>query len=157
MTDAVSDQSTTAPQADPTTMKRAMAAGIIGHFVEWYDYGSTPTWRRCWRGVLRLLGPDCGSAAVFATFAVAFFARPLGGLFFGSLADRIGRQRCLAAVVILMSLSTFIIGVLPGYATIGVAAPVLLLLARIMQGFSAGGERRRRLLINEYAPRNKRG
>ena len=77
---------------------------------------------------------------MFATFAVAFFARPLGGLFFGSLADRIGRQRCLAAVVVLMSLSTFIIGVLPGYATIGVVAPVLLLLARIMQGFSAGGE-----------------
>ena len=91
--------------------------------------------------------------AVFATFAVAFFARPLGGLFFGSLADRIGRQRCLATVVVLMSLSTFAIGVLPGYATVGVAAPVLLLLARIFQGFSAGGEiAGAASFINEYAP-----
>ena len=83
-------------------------------------------------GVLCLLGSEtAGLLAVFATFAVAFFARPLGGLFFGSLADRIGRQRCLAAVVVLMSLCTAAIGVLPGYATVGVAAPILLLAARV--------------------------
>ena len=110
------------------------------------------------RGVLRYSDPTAALLAVFATFAVAFFARPLGGLFFGSLADRIGRQRCLATVVVLMSLSTFAIGVLPGYATIGVAAPVLLLLARILQGFSAGGEiAGAAAFVNEYAPRNRRG
>jgi len=140
-------------------MKRAMVAGIIGHFVEWYDYG-------VYAYVATMLAaafyadsdPTAGLLAVFATFAVAFFARPLGGLFFGSLADRIGRQRCLAAVVVLMSLSTFLIGVLPGYASIGVAAPVLLLVARILQGFSAGGEiAGAASFVNEYAPRNKRG
>ncbi len=124
MTDAVTHQSTTALRADPTTMKRAMAAGIIGHFVEWYDYGVYAYVATMLAAVFYASSdPTAGLLAVFATFAVAFFARPLGGLFFGSLADRIGRQRCLAAVVVLMSLSTFIIGVLPGYATIGVAGP----------------------------------
>ena len=159
MTDAVTHQSTTPPTADPTTMKRAMAAGIVGHFVEWYDYGVYAYVATMLAAVFYASSdPTAGLLAVFATFAVAFFARPVGGLFFGSLADRIGRQRCLAAVVVLMSLSTFIIGILPGYATIGVAAPVLLLLARIMQGFSAGGEiAGAASFINEYAPRNRRG
>src|SRR5690606_28681573 len=89
---------------------------------------------------------------------VAFFARPLGGLFFGSLGDRLGRQRCLATVVVMMSVSTFAIGLLPGYATAGVLAPVLLLLARLGQGFSAGGEiAGATSFINEYAPVNRRG
>ena len=140
-------------------MKRAMAAGIIGHFVEWYDYGIYAYVATTLAAVFYASSdPTAGLLAVFATFAVAFFARPLGGLFFGSLADRIGRQRCLAAVVVLMSLSTAAIGVLPGYATVGVAAPILLLAARILQGFSAGGEiAGAASFINEYAPANKRG
>ena len=140
-------------------MKRAMAAGIIGHFVEWYDYGIYAYVATTLAAVFYASSdPTAGLLAVFATFAVAFFARPLGGLFFGSLADRIGRQRCLAAVVVLMSLCTSAIGVLPGYATVGVAAPILLLAARILQGFSAGGEiAGAASFINEYAPANKRG
>ena len=140
-------------------MKRAMAAGIIGHFVEWYDYGIYAYVATTLAAVFYASSdPTAGLLAVFATFAVAFFARPLGGLFFGSLADRIGRQRCLAAVVVLMSLCTAAIGVLPGYATVGVAAPILLLAARILQGFSAGGEiAGAASFINEYAPANKRG
>jgi MFS transporter, MHS family, proline/betaine transporter len=141
MTDALRQPPTKPPQADPSTMKRAMAAGIIGHFVEWYDYGIYAYVATTLAAVFYASSdPTAGLLAVFATFAVAFFARPLGGLFFGSLADRIGRQRCLATVVVLMSLCTFAIGVLPGYATVGVAAPILLLAARILQGFSAGGE-----------------
>ena len=159
MTDALAHPSTPPPQADPSTMKRAMAAGIIGHFVEWYDYGIYAYVATTLAAVFYASSdPTAGLLAVFATFAVAFFARPLGGLFFGSLADRIGRQRCLAAVVVLMSLCTAAIGVLPGYATVGVAAPILLLAARILQGFSAGGEiAGAASFINEYAPANKRG
>ena len=159
MTDALAHSSTPTPQADPSTMKRAMAAGIIGHFVEWYDYGIYAYVATTLAAVFYASSdPTAGLLAVFATFAVAFFARPLGGLFFGSLADRIGRQRCLAAVVVLMSLCTAAIGVLPGYATVGVAAPILLLAARILQGFSAGGEiAGAASFINEYAPANKRG
>ena len=159
MTDALAHSSTPTPQADSSTMKRAMAAGIIGHFVEWYDYGVYAYVATTLAAVFYASSdPTAGLLAVFATFAVAFFARPLGGLFFGSLADRIGRQRCLAAVVVLMSLCTAAIGVLPGYATVGVAAPILLLAARILQGFSAGGEiAGAASFINEYAPANKRG
>jgi MFS transporter, MHS family, proline/betaine transporter len=159
MTDALKQPTTPSPRADSSTMKRAMAAGIIGHFVEWYDYGVYAYVATTLAAVFYASSdPTAALLAVFATFAVAFFARPLGGLFFGSLADRIGRQRCLAAVVILMSLSTFAIGVLPGYATVGVVAPVLLLGARVLQGFSAGGEiAGAASFVNEYAPRNKRG
>lgn len=144
---------------DSSTLKRAVTAGIIGHFVEWYDYG-------VYAYVATTLAvvffdssdPQAALLAVFATFAVAFFARPLGGLFFGSLGDRIGRQRCLAAVVVLMSVSTFAIGVLPSYASVGVVAPILLLTARLLQGFSAGGEiAGAASFINEYAPANRRG
>lgn len=157
MTSTASNTSTT--DIGSSTIKRAVTAGIVGHFVEWYDYG-------VYAYVATILAvvffpsanPTAALLAVFATFAVAFFARPLGGLYFGSLGDRVGRQRCLATVVVLMSLSTFAIGVLPTYAAVGVLAPVLLLTARIMQGFSAGGEiAGAASFVNEYAPSNRRG
>ena len=138
-----------------STVKRAIIAGIIGHFVEWYDYGIY-----AYVAVYLAQAFFNGSSLtpVFATFAVAFFARPFGGLIFGHIGDRVGRQRCLAAVVVLMSLSTFAIGLLPTYAQIGMAAPALLLLARIVQGLSAGGEiAGASSFITEYAPQDKRG
>lgn len=161
MTDTLTTppQPTPAIEADPTTLKRAVAAGVVGHFVEWYDYG-------VYAYVATFLAaaffdnsdPTAALLAVFATFAVAFFARPVGGLVFGSLGDRIGRQRCLATVVVLMSASTFAIGILPTHAQVGVLAPVLLLTARLLQGFSAGGEiAGASSFINEYAPANRRG
>ena len=94
----------------------------------------------------------------FAVLAVAFVVRPFGGFFFGPLGDRIGRQKVLATTIILMSGSTFIIGVLPTYATIGIAAPILLILARMVQGFSTGGEYGgAATTIAEYAPAKRRG
>jgi MHS family proline/betaine transporter-like MFS transporter len=146
------------PRVESSVLRRAVLAGLIGHFVEWYDYG-------VYAYVAATLAvvffpsdnPTASLLAVFATFAVAFFARPIGGLFFGSLGDRIGRQRTLATVVILMSLATFVIGVLPGYASVGVLAPALLVGARVLQGFSAGGEiAGATSFINEYAPDNRR-
>ncbi len=94
----------------------------------------------------------------FAIFAAAFFMRPIGGFFFGPLADRIGRQRVLAIVILLMSASTFAIGLVPSYDTIGVAAPLILLLLRCLQGFSAGGEYGSgACYLAEYAPDKHRG
>lgn len=138
-----------------TTVRRAITAGVIGHFVEWYDYGVY-----AFVAVYLAVAFFDGSSLlpVFATFAVAFFARPFGGLIFGYLGDRIGRQRCLAAVVVLMSASTFAIGVLPTYAEIGLAAPILLLLCRVLQGLSAGGEiAGASSFITEYSPPGRRG
>lgn len=144
------------PRAEEaSTLKRAIVAGVIGHFVEWYDYGVY-----AYVATYLALAFFDGSSLmpVFATFAVAFFARPFGGLVFGYIGDRIGRQRCLAAVVVLMSLSTFIIGILPTFAQVGMLAPVLLLLCRILQGLSAGGEiAGASSFVNEYAPEGKRG
>ncbi|RAJ69622.1 MHS family proline/betaine transporter-like MFS transporter [Streptomyces sp. Amel2xB2] len=147
------------PGARAAVVKRAVVAGVVGHFVEWYDYGVYAYVATTLAVVFfKSSDPNAALLAVFATFAVAFFARPVGGLFFGSLGDRLGRQRCLATVVVMMSVSTFAIGVLPGYATAGVLAPVLLLLARLMQGFSAGGEiAGATSFINEYAPVGRRG
>jgi MFS transporter, MHS family, proline/betaine transporter len=147
------------PKVDSSVLKRAVVAGLIGHLVEWYDYGVYAYVATTLAVVFfPSTDPTAALLAVFATFAVAFFARPLGGLFFGSLGDRIGRQRCLATVVVLISLATFAIGVLPSYASVGVLAPVLLLSARVLQGFSAGGEiPGATSFINEYAPDHRRG
>jgi MHS family proline/betaine transporter-like MFS transporter len=94
----------------------------------------------------------------FAVFGVAFVVRPIGGLFFGMLGDRIGRQKTLAAVVLFVSAATFGIGILPGHSSIGVMAPILLVLLRLVQGFSAGGEvGGATAFVAEYAPPHRRG
>ncbi|MCP6258794.1 MFS transporter, partial [Klebsiella pneumoniae] len=80
--------------------------------------------------------PSVQMIAALATFSVPFLIRPLGGLFFGALGDKFGRQKVLAATIVIMSLSTFAIGLIPSYATIGIWAPILLLLAKMAQGFS---------------------
>ncbi|WP_313201229.1 MFS transporter [Pseudomonas sp.] len=94
----------------------------------------------------------------FSAFGVGFFARPLGGLVFGHYGDRIGRQKVLVATLLLMGLSTFLIGCLPSHASVGVAAPILLVLLRLIQGFAAGGEWGGAALFGiESAPPGKRG
>ena len=94
----------------------------------------------------------------FSAFGAGFFARPLGGLVFGHYGDRIGRQKVLVATLLLMGLSTFLIGCLPSHASIGVAAPILLVLLRLIQGFAAGGEWGGAALFGiESAPPGRRG
>ncbi len=78
--------------------------------------------------------------AALATFSVPFLIRPLGGLFFGMLGDKYGRQKILAITIVIMSISTFCIGLIPSYDTIGIWAPILLLICKMAQGFSVGGE-----------------
>ena len=124
-----------------STIRKVVTGASIGNAVEWFDfaiYGFLATF------IAANFFPSGNETAAllktFAVFAAAFFMRPLGGFVFGPLGDRIGRQRVLALVILLMSGSTLAIGLLPTYDAIGVAAPLLLLCFRCLQGFSAGGE-----------------
>ena len=119
-------------------VRKAVTGASIGNAVEWFDfaiYGFLATF------IAANFFPSGNETAAllntFAIFAAAFFMRPLGGFVFGPLGDRVGRQRVLAMVILLMAASTLAIGLLPTYATIGVAASLLLLFLRCLQGFSA--------------------
>lgn len=139
--------------------RRSLVAGAIGNFVEWFDYSIYGFMAVTISAVL--FDPSDPTAALLATFgvfALPVITRPLGGIVFARFGDRLGRKRVLAIVLILMSLSTASIGLIPSYDTIGVAAPVLLVVVRIVQGFSAGGEYAGgAALIAESAPREHRG
>ncbi|MGW2706845.1 MFS transporter [Streptomyces sp. NPDC001340] len=146
--------------ARPPTV-RAVAAGSVGNLVEWYEFGVY--------GYLatvlaeRFFTPAGGTAAeglvrTYASFALAFFFRPLGAALFGRLGDRIGRRPVLIAVIALMAAATTLIGVLPTYATAGALAPWLLTFLRALQGLSAGGEFGGAVaLMTEFAPPGRRG
>jgi MHS family proline/betaine transporter-like MFS transporter len=154
------DQSATqTPQVEGAMIRRAIVGGSVGNFVEWFDY-STYGYLAVTLGVVFFPfdSPTLSVLASLAVFGVAFVARPFGRFFFGPLGDKIGRQRTLAAVIILMSGATFLTGFLPGYATIGILAPILLIAARLLQGFSAGGEfGGAAAFLAEYSPDNRRG
>lgn len=144
---------------EPSVIRRAIGAAAIGNITEWYDFGVyayfEPTIRKVF---FSGLDETVGTIATFGLFAVAFLIRPLGGLFFGPLADRIGRNRVLATTMVLMALGTFAIGCIPNARSIGIWAPILLLLARLVQGFSTGGEYGNAMtFIAEYAPDRRRG
>ena len=143
----------------PDVTKRAIGAAAIGNITEWYDFGVYGYLAVVIEGIFlpKDSGP-IGHVIVAGLFAVAFLVRPLGGLFFGPLADKIGRNKVLAMTMILMASGTFLIGVLPDYATVGLWAPFLLLGCRLLQGFSTGGEYSNAMtFIAEYAPDRRRG
>ncbi|KUI11466.1 MFS transporter [Mycobacterium sp. GA-1285] len=143
----------------PSDVRKAVTGASIGNAVEWFDfaiYGFLATF------IAANFFPAGNDTAAllntFAIFAAAFFVRPLGGFVFGPLGDKLGRQRVLALVILLMSGATVLIGVLPTYASIGVAAPLLLLLLRCLQGFSAGGEYGGgAVYLAEFASERRRG
>lgn len=139
-------------------LHRAIAASAIGNATEWFDYG------------IYAYGVSYISAALFpgstaeatlfalATFAISFLVRPLGGLFWGPLGDRYGRKSVLALTIVMMALATLGIGLIPSYTTIGFWAPVLLVVLRLIQGFSTGGEYGgAATFMAEYSPDEKRG
>jgi MHS family proline/betaine transporter-like MFS transporter len=142
----------------PAVLKKAVAASAIGNATEWFDYGIYAY------GVTYISAAifpgDTESATLLAlmTFAVSFLVRPLGGLVWGPLGDRIGRRSVLAVTILLMSGATLCVGLVPSYATIGFWAPVLMVLLRMIQGFSTGGEYGgAATFMAEYAPCRKRG
>ncbi|KLV05576.1 MFS transporter [Photobacterium aquae] len=140
-------------------LKRAATASFIGNFVEWFDYASY--------GYLATViavvffpqtDKTSGLLAAFAVFALSFLVRPLGGIFWGHIGDRYGRKNALSVSIIIMSCATFCIALVPSYQSIGLAAPIILLIARLIQGFSASGEYAgAATFLAEYAPDNKRG
>ncbi|MEZ7003072.1 glycine betaine/L-proline transporter ProP [Streptomyces sp. AD55] len=144
---------------DENAVRRAVKAASLGNAMEWFDFG---IYSYLAATIGRVFFPS-GNATVqllssFATFAVAFLVRPLGGMVFGPMGDKIGRKKVLALTMILMAIGTAAIGLVPGYATIGFWAPVLLILFRLLQGFSTGGEYGgASTFIAEYAPDKRRG
>lgn len=150
--------SETLPPVSRQRRRRAFLGAVTGHLIEWYDYG-VYGFLAVYIG--QLFFPATGASQLlssFAVFALSFFVRPLGGLFFGPMADRIGRKQTLLVVMLMMFVSTFAIGLLPTYASIGIAAPLLLVLIRCVQGFSAGGEiGTTTAFIAEYAGPTRRG
>lgn len=138
---------------------KALRGAVTGNIIEWYEFG-------VFGFLITVMGPvflpntdpTIQSLYLFGTFAVTFLARPLGGVFFGWLGDRIGRRRVLSITLLMMSLATLLTGLLPGYAVIGVWAPVLLVTMRLIQGFSASGEfTNAATFLSEYSPDRRRG
>ncbi|MEU0697250.1 MFS transporter [Streptomyces niveus] len=158
-------QSATVP---PTTeqertklAKRAAVASLVGTAVEWYDYFIFGTAAALVFGELFFPNEDdpiIGTLSAFAVFGVGFFARPVGGVVFGHFGDKFGRKAALVTTLMLMGVSTFLIGLLPTTDQIGIWAPILLVLLRLIQGFGVGGEWGGASLVAvEYAPAHKRG
>jgi len=140
-------------------IRRAIGAAAIGNVTEWYVFGVYAYFRtNPWKSLLCGVERNRGTIAAFGLFAVAFLIRPLGGLFLGPLADRIGRNRVLAMTMVLMALGTFAIGLIPSERRIGIRAPSLLLVARLVQGFSTGGEYGNAMrFVAKYAPDRRPG
>ncbi|WP_186190426.1 MFS transporter [Burkholderia gladioli] len=139
--------------------RRAALASFVGTTIEWYDFYSYATAAAIVFGPLFFPGESrlVSLLASFGSFAVGFFARPLGGLLFGYLGDRYGRKRSLLATLLLMAVATVAIGLLPTYAQAGALAPVLLVLMRVLQGIAVGGEWGGAVLLaGEHAPEGKR-
>ena len=139
--------------------RKAIAVGAIGNILEWYDfaiYGYFAT------SIGRVFFPKADPVAqvlmAFGIFAIGFLMRPLGGMVIGYIGDRVSRQAALTVSIVAMAIPTFLVGIMPGYDTIGIAAPILLTLCRIIQGLSVGGEYPTSLVyMIEKAPANKRG
>ena len=137
-----------------------MVASFVGTAIEWYDFFLYGTAAALVFGPLFFpnVDPLIGTLSSFGTFAVGFVARPLGGIVFGHFGDRVGRRSMLIYSLVIMGVATFLIGLLPTYATIGVWAPVLLVLLRCAQGIGVGGEWGGAVLMAvEHSPPGRRG
>ena len=158
---------TSADRADPGTtgpksgLKKIVAASMVGTIVEWYEFFLYATAASLVFGAFFF--PNAGSQldgiiAAFLTYAVGFIARPLGGIVFGQIGDKLGRKHTLQLTIILVGVATFLMGCLPGFDSIGYWAPALLVILRFIQGFAVGGEWGGAvLLVAEHSPNKSRG
>ncbi|MGZ4525055.1 MAG: MFS transporter, partial [Mycobacterium sp.] len=158
--DAIADAVDESAAQQRRRLRVVVAASLVGTTVEWYDFFLYATAA----GLVfnKVFFPSesslVGTLLAFATFAVGFVMRPVGGLVFGHIGDRIGRKRSLALTMLIMGIATALIGVLPTAAQIGVWAPLLLLALRILQGFALGGEWAGAVLLAvEHSPEGRRG
>ena len=146
---------------DKSNMRKVALTSLAGTSIEWYDffiYGTAAAIVFPKAFFPQDLPPMVLLIISFSTFAVGFVARPVGGIIFGHFGDRVGRKRTLVAALMMMGAATTLIGLLPTYGTIGIAAPLLLVLLRFVQGLAIGGQwGGAMLLVTESAPANKRG
>src|SRR5882757_1099441 len=127
---------------DRRSLRRAFAASLSGTALEWYDFAAYSVAAATLFGDLFFPSGDklAGTLLAFSTYAVGYLSRPLGGFVFGRLGDVIGRKKVLIATLILIGAATFLIGLLPAYGTVGIAAPIALVVLRFAQGVGVGGE-----------------
>src|SRR5919112_3443265 len=141
-------------------IRRVGLAGFVGTTMEWYDYFLYGAATALIFNQLYLpkVDPLIGTLAAFSAFAVGFVARPLGGIVFGHFGDKIGRKQNLIITLAIMGLATAAIGLLPTFEALGIWAPIILVLLRVLQGFAVGGEWGGAVLMTvEHAPDHKRG
>ena len=141
------------------TRRKVVMASFIGNFVEWFDYAAYGYLAAI---IATVFFPETDKTtallATFAVFAISFLVRPLGGVVWGHIGDKVGRKQALSLSILIMSGATFCIALLPSYGAVGVFAPILLLLVRVVQGFSASGEYAgASAFLVEYAPPKRRG
>lgn len=147
-------------QQERSILKRVAGASAIGTAAEYYDFFAYGTAAVLFFGQLFFPSADplVSTLAAFATYAVGFLARPLGGIVFGHIGDKVGRKKALVITILIVGLGTFCIGLLPTYEKIGFWAPVLLILIRVLQGFGVGGEQAGAVLMTaEYSRPERRG
>lgn len=158
---AVADAPSAEPvESDSSTRRTVLAASIVGTTVEWYDFFLYATAAAIVfnHQFFPSQSSAVGTLLAFATFAMGFVMRPVGGFVFGHIGDRIGRKRSLASTMVLMGGATSLMGALPTAAQVGMLAPVLLLVLRLIQGFALGGEWAGAMLLAvEYSPADRRG
>lgn len=149
---------TSTPALTPQQVRRAIIASVIGNGLEWFDFLAYGYFAKT---IAKVFFPAQSSfisiALTLATFAIGFFVRPIGGVLLGAYADRVGRPRALSLLILMMAAGTLMIGLTPGYATIGLAAPCLVVLARLIQGLAVGGQfGTASAMLVEYAPPGKK-
>lgn len=161
MSTAVTDPAP--PRAVTAEERKVLAGTLVGTSIEWYDFfiyaqAAGLVLAPLFLAPVAESNPGLAQVLSFATIGISFLFRPLGAIVAGRLGDKIGRKKMLVFTLVMMGISTALIGVLPTYAAIGIAAPILLILLRILQGFSAGGEwGGAALMAVEHAPNAKRG
>src|ERR1700722_2082877 len=159
-TRAAGSTATMAAEPHSTPLSRVAVSCLVGSAIEFYDfliYGTAAA--LVFPAVFFPgLSPGVAMVASMGTFATAFLSRPIGAVVFGNFGDRLGRKKTLVATLLIMALSTVAVGLVPSTAAIGVAAPLILISLRLMQGFAFGGEWTGSVLLSvEYAPTAKRG
>ncbi len=155
--DSTASASVDAAAAATRMRRRVVLASILGNGLEWFDFVSYGYFASIIAKVFFPADSDLSLMLTYATFAVGFVVRPIGGIVLGAYADRYGRQRALALLIGMMAFGTLTLGLTPAYASIGIIAPIIVVLGRVVQGISIGGEfASATALLVEYAPANRR-
>jgi MFS transporter, MHS family, proline/betaine transporter len=143
--------------AESRMRRRVILASILGNGLEWFDFVSYGYFASIIAKVFFPADSDLSLVLTYATFAVGFVVRPVGGIVLGAYADRYGRRQALSLLIVMMAFGTLTLGLTPAYASIGIAAPIIIVLGRVVQGISIGGEfGSATALLVEYAPANRR-